>query len=154
MKILMTVMLAISIPTTALAVDKSELYIVKFGASWCAPCKKMERYVWPHSSVKREVAKYRNGKVWHIDTDKDMEWVRKYNITGVPTVMIMDKNGVALKRGVGYMTVAELTKFLSDGAIRTDSRGSPDEVILGFGAASILKYVVLGLAKLIIMLLG
>lgn len=141
---------------------KSDIYIVKFYANWCKPCKDMDRNVWPDARVKRQVRKYRHSKVYTVNVDVDKEWVLKYRVTSIPTVILMDKNGVALKRGVGFMTPEQLHKFLDDGvADRAFNRGPPNvrempqqEETLTFGAVAVLRWVVIALAKAILFFLG
>lgn len=153
-KMLMVAIAAISIQSTAQAVDKSDLYVVKFTANWCGPCQQMNRYVWPDQKVQKELRKYRNGKVYSINVDTDKDWVRKYRVTAIPTVIIMDKDGVALKRAVGYMSAEQLANFLDDGvADYSVTRGPPQEQVITYGAATILRWVIVWLARFALFML-
>ena len=76
------------------AAGKPEL--IYFGASWCGPCKLMQ------PSIKKVATEYKNQlKVTEVDVDKQSELVNKYNIRGVPMlIMIKDGQRVATKAGV------------------------------------------------------
>ena len=81
-------------------------YILKFGATWCGPCNQMDRNVWPKRSIKDEIKKFKNGKVYKFDSDTPTHraiFVR-YAITALPTVLIVDEDGKAVKRAVGGMS--------------------------------------------------
>ncbi len=61
--------------------------LVDFHATWCAPCK-------TQTPILQELAKENTGKlkVIKIDVDKNQALAQKYNVQGVPT-LIMFKNG-------------------------------------------------------------
>lgn len=61
--------------------------LVDFHATWCAPCK-------TQAPILQELAKAYPGKlkVIKIDVDKNQAIAQKYNVQGVPT-LIMFKNG-------------------------------------------------------------
>lgn len=70
--------------------------LVDFSATWCGPCKML-------APVIDDLSVEMNGKakVYKIDVDKSGDIAQKYNIMGVPTVMIF-KNGKAVDKMVGF----------------------------------------------------
>lgn len=99
--------------------------IIKFGASWCPPCR-MET-----DELKKVVDKYPDTKVtvieisiesvedakkyhektkatWTNLVDADSAVSNKFNITGIPTVFILNPDGEILKKG--YFTTFEQIK--------------------------------------------
>lgn len=78
--------------------------IIKFAAEWCGPCKMLSA----------TIEKYYNGDVpiEEIDIDKDHEVAIRYNIRGVPTLVLLDDNGTELRRKSGMMMIDDLEKFI------------------------------------------
>lgn len=72
-------------------------------ASWCGPCKMMERNVF----VKKEVADFYNENFInaHLDMEKGegREIARKYQVYSYPTYLFLNANGEVLYRGGGYL---------------------------------------------------
>jgi len=71
--------------------------VVDFFANWCGPCRKL-------APILEEVETELNTKVKFvkIDTDENIEVAKKYQVSGLPTLMIF-KNGEAIERLVGLM---------------------------------------------------
>ena len=84
--------------------------VVDFHALWCGPCKFQ-------SPILKDVASELGDKVRviKIDVDQNPELARKYNIQGVPTLMIF-KNGQTLWRHSGVASKKEITSILSQKA--------------------------------------
>lgn len=81
--------------------------ILKFGAVWCPGCLVM-RPVW-----KKVMEEFPNIDVIEYDYDMDEEEVEKYNIgTKLPVIIMLDDNGVEVKRVIGEKTKEEITEFL------------------------------------------
>jgi thioredoxin 1 len=71
--------------------------LVDFWAPWCGPC----RMVGP---VVEKLAKDYDGKlkVCKVNTDESQQTPGKYNIHGIPTLIIF-KQGAEVERMVGYL---------------------------------------------------
>jgi thioredoxin 1 len=80
--------------------------LVDYWAEWCGPCKAI-------APVLEEVAKEYDGKliVAKVDVDANTEIPKKYNIRGIPTLMLF-KNGNMEAMKVGAMSKSQLTAFL------------------------------------------
>jgi thioredoxin 1 len=86
---------------------KSELpVLVDYWAEWCGPCKAI-------APILEEVAKQYSGKlkIAKIDVDANTEVPKKFNIRGIPTLMIF-KNGNMEAMKVGALSKSQLTAFL------------------------------------------
>ncbi len=87
-------------------INSDKPVLVAFYATWCGPCKMM-------GPILQEVSKKVGGKatVLKIDVDKDPKVAAKYQIQGVPTLMIF-KNGKMLWRQSGVVAAPQLVSLL------------------------------------------
>ena len=67
--------------------------LVKLSATWCGPCKML-------SNTLKEVD-LSGYEFVEIDVDEQRDTAMKYNIRGVPVLVIEDDNGNELRRTVG-----------------------------------------------------
>ena len=80
--------------------------LVDYWAEWCGPCKAI-------APVLEEVAKEYGAKlkIAKVDVDANTEIPKKYNIRGIPTLMLF-KNGNMEAMKVGAMSKSQLAAFL------------------------------------------
>ena len=83
-------------------IDSEVPVLVDFFADWCGPCKMLAPIL---KQVKEDMG---NGlKIVKIDVDKNQKLASKYNVRGVPT-MILFKDGKQLWRQSGVLQKADI----------------------------------------------
>jgi thiol:disulfide interchange protein DsbD len=98
--------------TSALASAKAsgKLVFIDFEATWCGPCHTMDQYIWTDAEV---AARLGSGFVGvKIDADTEKAIVKKYNIAGYPTMVVVDATGKEVKRVVDYQSSQQMLAFL------------------------------------------
>ncbi len=81
--------------------------IVDFWAPWCGPCKMV-------APILDKIAKEYAGKlvVAKVNTDEDAEWMSKYGIQGIPTMLFVS-GGKIVHRQVGALPERMLRDVIS-----------------------------------------
>lgn len=82
--------------------------LVDFWAEWCGPCKMI-------APVLEEIAADYNGKlkVCKVDVDANPEIPQKFNIRGIPTLIVF-KDGNAEATKVGALSKTQLSSFIQE----------------------------------------
>lgn len=77
--------------------------VLYFGAEWCGPCKMIKPQM---QQLAGQIP------IKFIDVDRDRSAVDTYGVRNVPTVIVIDHNGVAQGRLVGTnITKASVTNM-------------------------------------------
>lgn len=90
--------------STLIASEKPVL--IDFFATWCGPCKAMGLIL---EDLKKQMGS--SVSIIKIDVDKNPNIAAKYQVKGVPTLMIF-KNGAQLWRQSGVYSAADLEGIL------------------------------------------
>jgi thioredoxin 1 len=87
-------------------INSDKPVLIDFHATWCGPCKMM-------GPILQDVSKKIGGRatILKIDVDKNPKVAAKYQIQGVPTLMIF-KNGKMLWRQSGVVAAPQLVTLL------------------------------------------
>ena len=82
--------------------------LVDFWAEWCGPCKMI-------APVLEELADDYQGKlkVCKMDVDANTETAPRYNIRGIPTLIVFNKGDVAGTK-VGAVSKSQLAAFVDE----------------------------------------
>ena len=78
-------------------VNNDGITVVDFFANWCGPCRKLGPIL---EEVERDLET--KVKFTKIDTDENIEAAKKYQVSGLPTILVF-KDGEIVERLVGLM---------------------------------------------------
>lgn len=82
--------------------------IIDFYATWCGPCKKQ-------SPILNQLAKEYEGKIvfYKVDTDKEYELARTFNIQGLPSLLFVPMEGKPTI-AAGFKNKAGMVKLINE----------------------------------------
>ncbi len=88
--------------------NATEPVLVDFWAAWCAPCRMV-------APVVEAIAEEYEGKakVLKLNVDENMVTSGKYNIKGIPTLLLF-KDGVVKEQIVGNTTKGTISKMIDN----------------------------------------
>lgn len=88
----------------------NKMIFVDFFATWCGPCKMLERECFGTEEFKKFGSKL---VFCRIDVDEQANVASRYGITAMPTQDILDKNGNVVSQTIGYGTPEAFFSFLA-----------------------------------------
>lgn len=86
----------------------NQLIFMDVSASWCGPCKKMKKEVFPLGTVGKAYASFINLEI-DGDTPEGEEITERYHVEAYPTFLFLNKEGEIVYSSVGY---AEKEEFI------------------------------------------
>jgi thiol:disulfide interchange protein DsbD len=93
------------------AVKNGHPLLVDFTAAWCGACKQLDRQTFSAPQVLPELSRFMKVKVdaTNDDDPKVEAMMDRYDVVGLPTVLVFDSNG---KEAVRYTDFVEANPFL------------------------------------------
>lgn len=77
--------------------------LIKFGAPWCAPCRKLTEDLKKHPlSIDLE----------EINVEEDEHLAEKYSIYQVPSLVLVDEEGKEIDRKLGALPVIKIEEWI------------------------------------------
>ena len=97
----------------ALAKAKAEKKLIFIDAytTWCGPCKKLQKDVFPDAAVGSYFNKNFVNITIDIEKGQGIEFGQKYGVEVLPTLYITDENGNPITYAKGYISASDLLKF-------------------------------------------
>ena len=110
--------------TVSLADLKGKIVVIDFWATWCGPCRMTMPLMQEYVDSRPKDVEFLSLNVWERDSSLvrpfladmgyqfnvlfgDKEITDKYGVTGIPTLFVIDKNGVIRYRHIGYDPLAD-----------------------------------------------
>ncbi len=94
-----------------LAAARGTFVVLDFYADWCGPCKTMDSKVWAREDVATAQAPFVNVR---IDASYDQTPLRRYQLTAIPALLIIDAFGNEYYRGIGTLSHSQVITVLQD----------------------------------------
>lgn len=92
-----------------------------FFADWCIPCHELDQFTFSDPKVVAALRDFRKVKVdvTSVDTDEAREVVRQFDVSGVPTIIFIDAQGLEVEslRMNGYVSAGELVAAVRDSSL-------------------------------------
>jgi thioredoxin 1 len=76
--------------------------VLVFSASWCEPCQ----------AFKPTLLELDQERLVYVDIDETPEIRTDYNVQTVPSLVLVDDDGIEIKRLVGTQPLSAIQKFL------------------------------------------
>ncbi len=86
----------------------SGVVLLKFGATWCGPCKQLDK-----EFEQLEASLAGRVKLLKIDVDEEPKLADQYNVSSIP-YMVLFENGKAISEQVGFMSADEIDQWIAD----------------------------------------
>ena len=82
--------------------------LVDFWAEWCGPCRMV-------APVLEQIAAEQAGKlkIVKLNVDENQQTPMEFGVTGIPTMILFNKDGEMVERIVGFMPKPQLMNRLS-----------------------------------------
>ncbi len=96
------------------SLTNNEKIVVDFYADWCIPCKELDKLTFSDEKVLEE---FKNFKLYKVDMTQTLSEAnenlrKKFNIIGMPTVLIINSKGEEVKRITGFVNAEEFLSYL------------------------------------------
>ena len=101
-----------SLPTVEANAKKSgKPVVVVFSATWCGPCQLMKKEVYPSAEVKALHDKFEWAYL-DVDEESNAPAAKEFEVSGIPHVQFLDKNGKPLGSQVGATSPGDFAATL------------------------------------------
>jgi len=114
------------------AIKESKPILAMFTATWCGPCQQMKRTTLSDSAVEQKLSEHFIPLM--VDVDRDRATSRKFGITAMPTIMVIDPLTERGERVRGSQSRSQFLSFLDrnkqDIQLASGSQPAPVEMKL------------------------
>ena len=96
------------------ATQQNKLVFIDLYATWCGPCKNMERNVFSQPEVGDFMAQHFIADKYDIDKPTGSALAKKYGIRSIPTFLIFDTEGTLLGQITGGMPADDFIRAVEE----------------------------------------
>ena len=96
------------------ATQQNKLVFIDLYATWCGPCKNMERNVFSQPEVGDFMAQHFIAAKYDIDKPTGSALAKKYGIRSIPTFLIFDTEGTLLGQTTGGMPADDFIRAVEE----------------------------------------
>ncbi len=98
------------------AIDNNQKILIDFYADWCIPCKELDAITFSDPRFINETKSYATFKIDMTQTmsERTEEIRNKFNIVGMPTILIFNSKGDEAVRLTGFVDADEMMDILSE----------------------------------------
>lgn len=96
------------------AKKENKLVFLDAFASWCGPCKLLERNVFPQKEVGEFYNKNFINSRFDMEKGEGRDIARKYGINSYPSLLFINGNGEVVFKGMGYMDISDFLEMGKD----------------------------------------
>ena len=116
----------------SLAKKEKKLLFIDAMASWCGPCKMMDKNVFSDASVGQYFNKnFISGK-FDMEVGEGREIAKKYGVYSYPTFLFLNGDGELVIKNTGYMPVPTFLTFAQEaGAVTGDQKTIKERLAAG-----------------------
>ncbi len=93
-------------PDFANELQSAQTVLVKFGATWCGPCVRLDKELEGLQSSLGD-----NAKIISVDIDKNRKLAKAFDVGAIPH-MILFRDGKSVDQKVGYRSGDEVAKWM------------------------------------------
>ncbi len=80
--------------------------LVDFWATWCGPCRMLAPFIKQIAEENPDI------KVCKVNVDEEPQLAQQFNVTGIPTVLVI-KNGMVTEKSVGFVPKQKLLELVN-----------------------------------------
>ena len=111
------------------AIAQDKLVFIDLYATWCGPCKAMERDVFSKKEVGDFMDEYFVAAKYDIDKPTGKALAGKHGVRSIPTYLVFNTEGDLLGKITGSMPAEEFTAALRKIIAETGEKSRPADVI-------------------------
>ena len=110
----------------AKAKKENKLVFIDAFASWCGPCKLMEKNVFPETEVKNFYnVTFINARI-DMEKGEGRDIAKKYSVYSYPTYLFLNGDGDVVFKGMGYLETPEFLQLGSQAKMMGEGGGGKD----------------------------